>query len=466
MKFTFLPLTNTRKLTYDMRTTYEKRSNKVKSRNLLVLLYFSFLAVTPFACSKDTDPAEVKSNKPIPAIGGGASQAGKFALTQRLSGVVRAKNQVAIYPEISAVITDALVTNGESVVKGQELIRLRDKEFRERLKQATASYQIAIAQRKQAEAQLKEIESELHRMQTLAEKQLASAAELETMQTRAVGASASVELAIARVEQAQANVEEQQENLSQTVIRAPIAGSIGNRNAEVGMLVNQSTRLFTIGQLDNVRVDVVLTDRMLNYIEEGNEVKFLPPTMGGGPSSAPVARISPFLHPVTHSTDAEIDLPNPDRSLKPGMFVTVDIFYGESEQATLVPLSALYEHPIKGVTGVWVTTEGMNREPVGRLGSTQAMALTEPMPFKFVPVEIIARGRMEAGVVGIEKDSWVVTLGQHLLSEEAPTARVRPVNWGWVEQLQNLQKEDLMQALMEQQKTGTTDSTQKANTTN
>lgn len=177
---------------------------------------------------------------------------------------------------------------------------MRDKEFRERLKQATASYQIAIAQRKQAEAQLKEIESELHRMQTLAEKQLASAAELETMQTRAVGASASVELAIARVEQAQANVEEQQENLSQTVIRAPIAGSIGNRNAEVGMLVNQSTRLFTIGQLDNVRVDVVLTDRMLNYIEEGNEVKFLPQPWAADrpPRRWPVSLLSFILSPT------------------------------------------------------------------------------------------------------------------------------------------------------------------------
>jgi uncharacterized protein YcbX len=133
------------------------------------------------------------------------------------------------------------------------------------------------------------------------------------------------------------------------------------------------------------------------------------------------------------------------------MFVVVDIFYGESERATLVPLSSLYEHPAKGVTGVYVTKASMEREPVGKLSEDQFILLTDPVAFDFVQVEVVAKGRMEAGIWGVEEGDWVVTLGQNLLGEDSGSARVRPVNWEWVERLQRLQREDLMQDLIERQ---------------
>jgi hypothetical protein len=69
----------------------------------------------------------------------------------------------------------------------------------------------------------------------------------------------------------------------------------------------------------------------------------------------------------------------------------------------------------------------------------------------FVPCEIVAQGRMEAAIRGVEADSWVVTLGQNLLGGETAEARVRPVKWEWVERLQRLQREDLMQDVIERQ---------------
>ena len=57
--------------------------------------------------------------------------------------------------------------------------------------------------------------------------------------------------------------------------------------------------------------------------------------------------------------------------------------------------------------------------------------------------------RMEAGIVGVDPGQWVVTLGQNLLGGETADARVRPVEWGWVEKLQTLQREDLMQEVIE-----------------
>jgi multidrug efflux pump subunit AcrA (membrane-fusion protein) len=174
-------------------------------------------------------------------------------------------------------------------------------------------------------------------------------------------------------------------------------------------------------------------------------------------SVAKLSRISPFLNPVSHSTDAEIDLDNPGRQLKSGMFVTVDIFYGESEQATLVPLSSLYENPLTGGTGVYITEASFDREPVVQSKSGTALKLSDPVDFKFVPVEIIAKGRMEAGVRGVEKDIWIISLGQNLLGGEEGTARVRPVNWTWVEKLQTIQSEDLLDALVKNQQNSIND---------
>ena len=420
------------------------------SRYTAIIPHFVFLVLTSLTVSCGPGGSgENRADTPVPGVEAVKSRHGTLPLTQRLSGVVRATNQVAIYPEISAVITEVLVRNGDSVQKGQPLIRLRDKEFRDRLKQATASHQIAAAQARQAEARLREAQSELDRIQSLAEREMVSPSELEAAQTRVALAEADVDLAAARVEQAQASMAEQEENLSQTVIRAPVAGSVGDRNAEVGMLVDSNTRLFTLGQLDKLYVQVVLTDNMLTFIEEGQSAAILSASLPSGTISTTLARISPFLHPVTHSTEAEIDVANPGGFLKPGMFVTVDVFYGESQEATVVPLSSLYENPATGVSGVYVTDATLDEEALSTLSDERSISFTPPVTFNFVPVSVIARGRMEAGITGVDPGVWVVTLGQNLLGGETAQARVRPVDWNWVERLQNLQREDLMQEVIE-----------------
>ncbi len=377
----------------------------------------------------------------IPSVEAVRARQGTLPLVQRLSGVVRARNQVAIYPEINAVITEVLVANGDEVRKGQPLVRLRDAEIAMRLTQARASLRIAEAQLRGADVRLREAAAERDRIRSLAGQELASAAELEAAEAQADAATAEVELARARVDQALAGVAEQQDNLARTVIRSPIDGHIGSRNAEAGMLAGSSTRLFTLGQLDSVRVEIVLTDRMLAYIAPGHRAEV---AAGGTVLSAPLARISPFLNPITHSTEAEIDLVNPGGRLKPGMFVTVDVHYGESEQATLVPLSAIYENVATGVVGVYVSAESLDGRPIYEPGGTSSGFLTEPVSFTFVPVEVIAAGRMEAAVRPLAPDDWVVTVGQNMLGGESPLARVRPVDWSRVTRLQNLQREDLM----------------------
>jgi HlyD family secretion protein len=396
------------------------------------------------------DSVERGPERLLPSVEAVETRHGTLPLSERLSGLVKAKNQVEIYPQITAVITGVPVENGDAVGKDEPLVYLRDTEFRERLKQAKANHQIALAQLRRAQALAKEAQAEIDRLRALAQEELASEAELEASEARTESARAEVELAQARVEQALAGVDEQQENLAQTVIRAPITGRAGNRDAEVGMLASPSSRLFTLGQLDSVRVEIILTDRMLHYIEEGQRTEV---SVAGLTESAPLSRISPFLHPVSHSTRAEIDMANSNGLLKPGMFVTVDVFYGESEEATLVPLSALYENRATGMVGVYVTRASLEPEPVDEMGMPETSSLTDPVAFEFVPAQVVAQGHMEAAIRGVETGVWVVALGQNLLGGEKAEARVRAVPWDRVERLQRLQREDLMQDLIERRTT-------------
>ena len=387
------------------------RQVRLQFTQIITLCGLMFLS----ACAGDSGASSPGPGGVVPAVEAVQARFGNLPLKQRVSGVVEAKNQINVYPELSAVIVEVFVKNGDVVKEGDPLIRLRDREFLERLKQAEAGYQIAVAQLKQAEARLKEARSELKRRDSLAREGLASSTDLETAQLDAISAEADVALAQARVEQAKATAEERDEALSQALIRSPIRGVVGNRNAEVGMLVTGSTRLFTLGQMDKVRVNVILTDRMLQSIHVGQRVEIASDHTPDQVIEAKLSRISPFLNPVTHTTEAEIDLGNPGGTLRSGMFVTVDIYYGESEQATLVPLSALYENPEDGLLGVYVADsvpDGVQKTDTSELMSRD---LSEPVNFKFQTVNVVAKGRLEAGIRGVESGQWVITLGQNLL---------------------------------------------------
>jgi RND family efflux transporter MFP subunit len=281
----------------------------------------------------------------------------------------------------------------------------------------------------------------VRRARALKDEELISAAELETLEAQLAAARAGADEASARIAQARAIADERRAALSRAIVRAPVAGWIGLRNAEIGTLPRADALLFVIGDLDQVIVEIPLTQELLRSVEAGASVHI---DAGGdaGPLRAKITRISPFLAAGSRSGAAEIDLPNPGRRLHPGMSVKVDVVHGESRPATLVPLSALYEDPRSGRISVFVAS--------GMTGSDQE----QPRPVSNRAVEVIARGSGAAGVSGVSEGEWVVSIGQHLLArDESRVARVRPASWERILQLQGLQREDLLVDFLEKQQT-------------
>jgi RND family efflux transporter MFP subunit len=282
------------------------------------------------------------------------------------------------------------------------------------------------------------------RTRALAGEELVSQLDLETQEAQLAAVEASADQAEARVDEARATVEERRSAIDKTLVRSPVAGRVGQRNAEIGMLADAGAPLFVVGNLDELMVEIPLTEEMLGFLRPGMPVRLSSPAFGGEPIAARLSRVSPFLAADSFSTIGEIDVANPDGRLRPGMFVTVDVLYGETEEATLVPTSAVWDDPASGRRGLYVVEVN---------GSAPGSELSEDeRAVEFRPVEILAEGRGTAGVRGAEPGEWVVTVGQHLLaSQDAEAARVRSVTWERVLELQGLQKEDLLRGFLDKQ---------------
>lgn len=420
------------------------------ARRLLVPLFLplSLAAVLAAGGCGGEDAEEAVAAPPVEAV---QARAGTLPLEERLSGVVRAENQVAIRPEIEAPVVEVWARSGQAVERGQPLLRLDDSALRDQLRQAQAAVRLAAGSAAEAQARVAEIEAQVVRSRVLAAQDLVSEVELETQEAQLAASRAIAEQAAARVEQARAAVAERRSALGRTVVRAPVAGRLGQLQAEVGMLVDPSTVITVLGDLRDLVVEVPLTQAMLGFVRAGQSVRVATPALGDTPIEATLTRISPFLA-GSFSTVGEIDLQGAGRGLLPGMFVTVDVLYGESERATLVPLAALWEDPRSGVRGVWtVDLPPPAAAPTG--GSRRAAELSaDAHPVRFRAVEVLAEGGSTAGVSGIVPGTWVVIVGQHLLAEgEAEAARVRPIAWERVMELQGLQREDLLQGFLDEQ---------------
>lgn len=418
----------------------------------------ALFALTLVACGPGAERQGAAAVAPL--VEAVEARYGALPVEELVPGVVRARNQVAIRPEIAARVDDVLVRSGATVERGQPLVRLAPDELRERLRQAEAEARLAEAAAAAARARVAEIEARVVRSRALAAEELVSAEELETLEAQLDALQASADEAAARIDEARATAEERRSALAKTIVRSPVDGRLGERRVEEGMLVSPADTLFVAGDLGELLVEVTLSEEMLAAVEEGQPV-VIERRGGGEPLRAELSRISPFLARQSFTTVGEIDLTGAQGPLQPGMFVNVRILVGESARAVLVPVAALWEDPNTGRRGIFVVEEAEGLEPPDG-PSREVPERARRVAFR--AVEVLARGRGAAGVTGIDEGAWVVTIGQHLLSAEIRadasgedeseplTARVRPVSWERVMELQDLQDEDLLEEFLEKQR--------------
>ncbi len=142
-------------------------------------------------------------------------------------------------------------------------------------------------------------------------------------------ADADVLAASARVDVAKADTLRTEAMVGFAKIRAPFDGVITHRKINSGDLVQAGSgkgeSLFTVARLDPVRVVIGVPEADAEPITEKMEVKLSIPAMPGTPLTGVIRRTSWALDPGSRTLRAEIDLPNKEGKLRPGMYVYTHI---------------------------------------------------------------------------------------------------------------------------------------------
>ena len=156
-------------------------------------------------------------------------------------------------------------------------------------------------------------------------------------------AEADVKSARARIAVAEADARNLEAMLGYATIRAPFDGVVTRRKVSNGDLVQPGGKddwLFTIARLDPVRVVVPVSEVDAELVRKDQEVKLTVPALPGPALTGKVVRTSWDLEPGSRTLRTEIDLPNKDHVLRPGMYVYARITCPLREAWTL-PVGAV-----------------------------------------------------------------------------------------------------------------------------
>jgi membrane fusion protein (multidrug efflux system) len=151
--------------------------------------------------------------------------------------------------------------------------------------------------------------------------------------------------AITRLEQARVTMQQAQSTLAESTVVAPIDGVVGRRSVEVGQAVTPSTPLVRLIDVDPAVITVAIIERDLSRIRIGLPATVTTDALPGRTFVGRVAAISPTLSTATRTVEVRIEIQNTDRSLRPGMFTSVEMQLARVVNAVTVPADAVLERP-------------------------------------------------------------------------------------------------------------------------
>jgi RND family efflux transporter MFP subunit len=177
----------------------------------------------------------------------------------------------------------------------------------------------------------------------------AQEAQVEAARVQIATTESQVRLAQTQIEQQRSAQRMAQMRLDDTRIVAPFSGFISQRNLEVGAAVssqaaatsNASIGILTLQEIDPLKVQLEVPERDVARVGVGNVVRLTADAYPGRQFSGKVARLVHALDPRTRTMGVEVNIPNPENLLKPGMYARVDLLIEVRRDALLVPLEAL-----------------------------------------------------------------------------------------------------------------------------
>ena len=257
----------------------------------------------------------------------------------RATGRIEAVQAVDLRPDEQGRVTALLFREGQFVAKGTPLVKIDDAMFRAQAERAAADRDLARQQ--------------VERARRLREQNATSPADLE----RAAAADRSAAAALAML----------QLQIERTTVRAPFAGVVGQRFVSEGDYVTSATRLLTLQTIDPQRAVIEVPERHAVELRPGQSVEFSVAAKPGRIFRAEVDFIDPVVENAKRTILVKARAPNPDRVLKPGMFIEARLATATRANAVVVPEDAV--QPLRTANVVWAVANGKASRRVVQLGA-------------------------------------------------------------------------------------------------
>ncbi|MET4085041.1 multidrug efflux system membrane fusion protein [Bradyrhizobium sp. S3.5.5] len=227
--------------------------------------------------------------------------------------------------------------------------------------------------------------------------------------SRQFGPQATVDNAQAAYDQALAGIAKTEAVISQKLVRAPFSGDLGVRKVEVGQYLTAGTAIVSLTDLSELWANFTVTEKDSGNLKVGQPVRLKVDAYPGRTFDAKITTIEPQVAADTRNIRVQATVANPEKILKPGMFVTTTVVLPAKPAVITVPETAV-DYTLYG-DSVFVITEKKEED-----GKTSLSAVRT-----FVQTGSRVDGRVEI-IKGVKVGDKVVAVGQLKLQSGAPVA--------------------------------------------
>ena len=268
------------------------------------------------------------------------------------TGTVNPGRRVTVSAEVPGRILTLPVDEGTFVRRGQLLATINDRDIRLQIDEARSAVSLD-------RVELAREDSE--RKQRLFDDGVTTRSVLDQSKNNYLALDSAYK-------SAQAKIRQLEEQLGKTRIVAPISGRVARKFLNQGEFLAPGTPLITLENMDEILVELELSDRDIVKIKKGQIVEASLDAFPGKTFQGVVDNIASAAHPVTRTFKVEARIGNQDGSLRSGMITSLRIIL-ERSHGLVVPTEALMDRR-DDEADVFVVAEGTARKVTIRLGGT------------------------------------------------------------------------------------------------
>ena len=336
----------------------------LKKHIVVLLTLAAFIVLT--SCGRETHAATEPPSVPIQVR---APAVVERPETVNASGSVEGSETADVAFLVSGRVASVLVEEGQHVSKGQVLAEIEPTDYQNAFNTAAAQKAAAQAVQQRADAGLRKqeleqarieferAEDEYNRMKFLVERKSLPPNDFQKFEAAYKNArerfdqakegtrKEDIAAATAQAHAADAQATEEQKRLSDTRLVAPISGNVAMRKVDPGQTVSAGMPVFTIVELNPVKVRVGVPEAEIGKVRQGAGAEITAPSLGTRCFRGKVAIIGVAAEPASRTYTVKILVPNPGPVLLAGMVAESRIFGPAKVRAVSIPAEAVVPDP-------------------------------------------------------------------------------------------------------------------------